>query len=283
MHRTKIATHITAEACRRTPTARCGTYKTFAFRAASLYDFTSASGKEYRALQVVILAGGRGTRAYPYTEYLPKPMMPVGGKPIVARVMEIFAQQGHVDFIVSVGYRKEIIQDYFAHRRNDWNVTIVDTGDETDTGSRIKRCRHILKDTFFATYSDGVCDVSLPALQGFHQSHGGLFTVTSVPLISQYGTIEADETGRILAFREKPVLRDYWINAGFFIMNAEVFDHWEGENLEREVMPELQRRGLLYTYKHNGFFKSMDTHKDQQELEQIYERGDLPWLLPAVA
>ena len=137
-------------------------------------------------MQVVILAGGRGTRAYPYTEYLPKPMMPVGGKPILARVMEIFARQGHVDFIVSVGYRKEIIMDYFAHRRNDWSVTIVDTGEETDTGSRIKRCRHILDDTFFATYSDGVCDVDLSSLRAFHQSHDGLFTVTSVPLISQY-------------------------------------------------------------------------------------------------
>jgi glucose-1-phosphate cytidylyltransferase len=234
-------------------------------------------------VQVVILAGGRGTRAYPYTEYLPKPMMPVGGKPILARVMEIFAQQGHVDFVISVGYRKEIIVDYFEHRRNDWNVTIVDTGDETDTGSRIKNCRHVLEDKFFATYSDGICDVNLANLQAFHQAHDGLVTVTSVPLVSQYGTIESDEAGRILAFREKPVLRDYWINAGFFLMDTDVFDHWEGENLERDVMPGLQRERLLYTYRHNGFFKSMDTHKDQQELEQIYERGKLPWLLPAVA
>jgi glucose-1-phosphate cytidylyltransferase len=234
-------------------------------------------------MQVVILAGGRGTRAYPYTEYLPKPMMPVGGKPILARVMEIYARQGHLDFIISVGYRKEIILDYFENRQNDWNVTIVDSGDETDTGGRILACRHLLKDRFFATYSDGICDVNLAHLQAFHQAHDGLVTITSVPLVSQYGTIEADESGRIRAFKEKPVLRDYWINAGFFIMDSAVFDHWEGDNLEREVMPALQKRDLLYTYRHNGFFKSMDTHKDQQELERIYEGGNLPWLVPSAA
>jgi glucose-1-phosphate cytidylyltransferase len=229
-------------------------------------------------VQVVILAGGRGTRAYPYTEYLPKPMMPVCGKPILARVMEIFARQGHVDFVISVGYRKEIIVDYFESKRADWRVTIVDTGEDADTGSRIRGCSHVLGDTFFATYSDGICDVDLARLQTFHHAHQGLVTVTSVPLVSQYGTIEADAAGRILAFREKPVLRDYWINAGFFVMNKAAFNHWEGENLERDVMPALQRQNLLYTYRHNGFFKSMDTHKDQQELERVYERGNLPWL-----
>lgn len=234
-------------------------------------------------MQVVILAGGRGTRAYPYTEYLPKPMMPVCGKPILARVMEIFAQQGHRDFIISVGYRKEIILDYFENRRRDWNVSIVDTGDETDTGGRIKRCSHLLKDKFFATYSDGICDVNLADLVDFHDKHDGLVTVTSVPLISQYGTIEADASGRIMAFREKPVLRDYWINAGFFVLEPDVFDQWEGENLERDVMPSLQRKGLLYAYRHNGFFKSMDTHKDQQELEALFDRGELPWLQPVTA
>ena len=114
-------------------------------------------------MKVVILAGGRGTRAYPYTEYLPKPMMPVGGKPIVARVMEIFAQQGITDFILSVGYRKETILDYFETRRANWRVTIKDTGEEADTGSRIKRCSELLDETFMATYSDGICDVDLAA------------------------------------------------------------------------------------------------------------------------
>ena len=229
-------------------------------------------------MQVVILAGGLGTRAYPYTEYLPKPMMPVGGKPILARVMEIFARQGHRDFILSVGYRKEIIEDYFSHPRADWRVTIVDTGEKTDTGGRIANCRHLLKERFFATYSDGICDIPLSKLVKFHDSHAGLATITSVPLISQYGTIDADPDGRIRVFREKPVLRDYWINAGFFVMDPEVFDHWKGDNLERDVLPGLLRQGLLYSYRHDGFFKSMDTQKDQQELEKIYEFGNPPWL-----
>jgi glucose-1-phosphate cytidylyltransferase len=205
-------------------------------------------------------------------------MMPVGGRPILARVMEIFARQGINDFIISVGYRKEIILDYFSLPRRDWNVKVVDTGNTTDTGGRIARCRHLLEGKFFATYSDGICDVDLAKLVAFHDAHDGLATVTSVPLISQYGTIEFDEAGKITSFREKPVLRDYWINAGFFVMEPDVFDHWEGENLERDVLPALLRRGLLYTYNHDGFFKSMDTQKDQQELEKLYEFGDPTWI-----
>lgn len=232
-------------------------------------------------MQVVILAGGKGTRAYPYTEYLPKPMMPVFGKPILVRVMEIFASQGHTDFVLSVGYRNEIIRDYFATPRGNWRVEIVDTGEETDTGGRISGCRHLLRDDFFATYSDGLCDVDLARLCGFHQAHSGVVSVTSVPLVSQYGTIEADASGRVTGFHEKPALRDHWINAGFFVMSPAVFEHWHGENLEREVLPALQGKGLLYTYRHRGFFKSLDTHKDQQELEQAFEQRRLPWPAPA--
>jgi glucose-1-phosphate cytidylyltransferase len=234
-------------------------------------------------VKVVILAGGRGMRASPFTEYMPKPMMPVCGKPIVLHVMEIFARQGHTDFILSVGYRKENIIDYFQTRRPGWNVSIVDTGEETDTGGRVERCRHLLDDTFMVTYSDGLCDVNLADLVAFHHGHQGLVTVTSVPLESQYGTIEADAEGRVLAFREKPILRDHWINAGFFVLDPAVFEKWQGENLEREVLPVLQAQGALYAFRHNGFFKSMDTHKDQQELERIYEEGRIPWLQPAAA
>src|ERR1700737_926017 len=246
-------------------------------------SLVSYSGRVGPPVKVVILAGGRGTRASPFTEYMPKPMMPVCGKPIVARVMEIFARQGHVDFILSVGYRKEIIVDYFETRRADWHVTIVDTGEDADTGARVERCRHLLRETFMVTYSDGICDVNLAELSAFHQTHPGLATVTSVPLTSQYGTIEADGTGRVLAFREKPTLRDHWINAGFMIFDPAVFEFWQGENLEREVLPALLHKGVLYAFRHNGFFKSMDTHKDQQELDvtrhaialhDFFHRGD---------
>ncbi|MBL29383.1 MAG: nucleotidyl transferase [Rhodospirillaceae bacterium] len=221
-------------------------------------------------MNVVILAGGRGLRAYPFTEYLPKPMIPVCGKPIIVRVMNLYAKQGIKEFIISLGYRKEAIEDYFADRTTPWKVSLVDTGDESDTGGRIYNVRDRVSDTFMATYSDAVCDVPLDKLLEFHHSHDGLATITSVPLPSQYGTIDADENGRILAFREKPILREHWINAGFFVMDKAIFDHWKGDNLEREVLPNLQKEGLLYTYRHDGFFKSMDTHKDQLEMEELF-------------
>ncbi len=228
-------------------------------------------------MQVVILAGGKGTRAYPYTEYLPKPMMPVNGKPILRQVMQIFADQGHHDFIVSLGYRKEIIIDYFENRLEEWHVDLVDTGEDTDTGGRIFNLRDRIQGTFMATYVDGLSDIQLDKLTEFHHSHKGLVTITSVPLISQYGTIDCESDGRIVAFKEKPILREHWINAGFFMMDPEVFDHWEGNNLEREVFPALLTKGLLYTYQHDGYFKSMDTYKDQQELEQMFVNGKIHW------
>jgi len=228
-------------------------------------------------MQVLILCGGKGTRAYPYTEHLPKPMLPINGQPILIHVMRIFAEQGHKEFILSLGYRKEVIIDYFDRKTLDWDVQFVDTGEETDTGGRIEKCRHLLRGTFFATYVDGLSDVSLDKLVNFHHSHKGLATITSVPLISQYGTLDCDESGKIVAFKEKPVLREHWINAGFFVFDPEVFNHWEGGNLERQVFPALLKKELLYTYRHNGFFKSMDTYKDQQEIEQMFQEGKILW------
>lgn len=229
-------------------------------------------------MQVIVLCGGRGMRAYPYTEYLPKPMLPVNGSPILMHVMQIYLDQGFGDFILSVGYRKDVIADYF-HRKtlDDCQVRCIDTGADTDTGGRILNCREALDGTFMATYADGLADVPLGDLLAFHRSHGGLVTITTVPLISQYGTLELDDRGKVCAFREKPVLRDHWINAGFFVFDKKVFDYWEGKNLEREVFPRLSRDGLLFAYRHAGFFKSLDSHKDQLEIEEMVHRGEMPW------
>ncbi|HEY7297836.1 MAG TPA: hypothetical protein VH684_07860 [Xanthobacteraceae bacterium] len=172
-------------------------------------------------------------------------MMPVFVKPILVRVMEIFTSQGHPDFILSIGCRKEIFCDYFGTLKDNWGVEIVDTGEERDTGSRVRLCRDRIRGDFFVTY------------------------------------IEADRSGQVTAFREKLVLHDHWINAGFSVMSQSVLEHWEDENLEREVFTALQRRSLLYTDRHSGFFKSMDTHKDQQDLERAFEQGLLP--RPALA
>jgi len=233
-------------------------------------------------MKVVILCGGKGTRAYPYTEYLPKPMLPVNGSPILVQVMRIYAEQGFDEFVLSVGYRKEIIEDYFHEKSARWKIDIVDTGPETDTGGRIERCRDHVGDTFFATYADGLSDVSLERLLAYHKSHGGLATITGVPLPSQYGTMQADANGRIGSFKEKPILRDHWINAGFFVFEKAAFDHWDGTNLEREVFPSLSRKGLVYMHRHDGFFKSMDSFKDQQEFEALASAGNPPWRRHAV-
>jgi glucose-1-phosphate cytidylyltransferase len=170
-----------------------------------------------------------------------------------------------------------VIDDYFSGRSMGANVQVVDTGEDTDTGGRIFACRDLVGDEFFATYADGLSDVNLETLLAYHRSHKGLATMTGVPLISQYGTIESDDSGRITCFREKPVMREHWINAGFFVFDRKVFDHWRGENLEREVFPGLAEKGLVYTYKHDGFFKSMDSYKDQREFEALLKNGDAPW------
>lgn len=232
-------------------------------------------------MQVVILCGGKGTRAYPYTEYLPKPMMPVASQPILLRVMSIYAAQGHTEFLLSLGHRKEVIIDYFDRKSMDWDIQFVDTGEDTDTGGRISNLQHLLRDQFMATYADGLSDVRINELIDFHNQHDGLATVTGVPLVSQYGTIEMQGNGCIEAFREKPVLREHWINAGFFVFDKAVFDHWEGASLEKHVLPALVRDQRMFAYQHDGFFKSMDTYKDQQEIEQMFASGAMDWCINA--
>lgn len=228
--------------------------------------------------RVVILCGGKGTRSYPFTEYFPKVMMPINGTPIVVHLMRIYAQQGFTEFVLAAGHRKELLYDYFDGRFREWNVTIVDTGAESDTGERVRRCAHEVGDTFFATYGDGLGNVDLAALLAYHRSHGGLATITSVPLRSQYGLVLADAEGRVTRFEEKPVIHDHWINAGFFVFEKAAFDHWEGNNLETDVLPRLAGSKMLHRFLHKGFWKSMDTSKDQQEMEKLSVAGLPPWM-----
>lgn len=229
-------------------------------------------------VKVLILCGGKGTRAYPFTEHFPKVMMPVNGSPILMHLMRIYASQGFRNFVLAAGHRKEMLYDYFSHRALDWNIEIVDTGDDADTGDRVIRCAEYLGKTFFATYGDGLGDVDLQSLLEFHQGHGGLATLTTVPLRSQYGLVRFNGDGRVVAFQEKPVIQDSWINAGFFTMEKAAFENWNGHNLEGDVLPEIARHDKLYAYRHDGFWKSMDTSKDQQELEKLYNAGDAPWM-----
>ena len=225
-----------------------------------------------RDMSVVILCGGMGTRAYPYTRRIPKALMPVDEVPIVEQVMRIYASFGYRNFVLSVGYLKEHIIEYFGRRASElgWSIRCVDTGETTDTGGRILGCREYLTPTFHATYCDGLGDLDLGALLAFHRAHGSQATMTAFPLRSQYGLVYADEGGRVTHFDEKPVLADHLINAGFFVFDEQVFDRWEGSNLERDVLPALAENEALYIYRHSGFWRSMDTHKDQQELSGLW-------------
>lgn len=217
-------------------------------------------------MKVLILCGGAGTRAYPLTRRMPKALMVVAGLPIVEQVMRIYASQGFNEFVLAVGYLKEDIQKYFKHHSR-WQVQCVDTGDATDTGGRVRRALPHLGDTFHATYCDGLGDVDLRRLVAFHRQHGNSATLTAAPLRSQYGVLHADDQGRITEFVEKPTLPEYWINAGFFVFDKRAIETTDGENLERDILPELSRQRFLHVYRHHGFWRSMDTHKDQLELD----------------
>jgi glucose-1-phosphate cytidylyltransferase len=227
-------------------------------------------------MDVIILCGGKGTRAYPFSDLFPKVMMPVGGTPILVHLMKIYAEQGFTNFILAAGHRQEILRDYFDGRFTDWKVRIVDTGAESDTGERIRRCAPYASESFFATYGDGLGDVDLHALVRAHRQHGARATLTSVPLRSQYGTVHFDADGRVQRFQEKPVIGDYWINAGFFVFHRSVFNK-AGGNLETDILPQLANSGELFVYRHCGFWKSMDTSKDQQEMESLINSDAAPW------
>jgi glucose-1-phosphate cytidylyltransferase len=232
-------------------------------------------------MEVVILCGGKGTRSSPFTDVFPKAMMPIGGTPIIVHLMRVFARYGITRFVLAAGHRQEMLQDYFTGRFSDWSVEVVDTGEETETGDRIRKCESFVGDTFMATYGDGLGNVDLGELLSSHRRNGGLATVTSVPLRSQYGTVHFSRTNQVESFQEKPIIRNYWINAGFFVFEKKCFPLWEGRNLEAEILPQLVKLGKVYTHCHEGFWKSMDTSKDQQEMEAIYRAGNPPWMREA--
>jgi glucose-1-phosphate cytidylyltransferase len=197
-------------------------------------------------------------------------------------VMEIFAEQGFADFVLAAGYKAEALRDFAKSLPSDWRVDVVDTGEETETGERVFRCRDLLEESFFLTYADGVGNVDLSALRSFHDAHEGCATVTIVPLPSQYGTVDADADGHVVRFLEKPRLLDHWINAGFFVADKHIFDDWPGDDLEQDVLPALAERGELRAFRHKGFWQSLDTYKDSRALTSLSDEaersgGRAPW------
>jgi glucose-1-phosphate cytidylyltransferase len=205
-------------------------------------------------------------------------MLEIGGRPVLHHVMEIYARQGLTDFVLATGYKGDVIADWAKTLTEGWAVDCLDTGDDADTGERMRAAATHVGEPFLATYGDGLGNVDVGAIVRWHREHGGAATVTVVPLPSQYGTIDSDDSGRVTAFREKPLLRDHWINAGFMAFDPGAVLDTPGPSLERDMLPALGAAGELYAYRHEGFWKSMDTHKDVVELNTLANEEGHPWL-----
>jgi glucose-1-phosphate cytidylyltransferase len=257
-------------------------------------------------MKLVILAGGLGTRIAEETHLRPKPMVEIGGKPILWHLMKIYASHGITDFIICCGYKGYVIKEYFVnyglhqadvsvdlasgqltfHRRQaeDWRVTLVDTGEFTMTGGRLKRVRSYLNDSPFCfTYGDGLADVDISALIRFHQSHGRLATVTAVQPPGRYGRLDLDygdtEIPLVSGFLEKPHGDGDWINGGFFVLDPSVIDRIDDDQTSWEQGPlgSLALDGELRAWRHTGFWQPMDTLRERQLLESLWQSGDAPW------
>lgn len=229
-------------------------------------------------LSVAILCGGKGTRAYPHTLEVPKPLLEIGDQPILRHVMDIYAAQGSRRFTLLAGFKAELIADFADQLPDGWDVEVLDTGESANTAERVWAARDRLTDPFFATYGDGLGNVDLGSLLEFHMKHNGCASLTTVPLRSQYGTVDTDGDNHVTRFQEKPVLHSHWINGGFFVFGHNAFSLWQGVDLEKEVLPHLAMKGELFGYRHYGFWKSMDTHKDALELAALVEGNVAPWM-----
>lgn len=252
-------------------------------------------------MKAVILAGGLGTRLSEETSTRPKPMVEVGGKPILWHIMKLYSHYGIRNFIICLGYKGYMIKEYFANyylhmsditidmNRNEtrihqnnaepWSVTLIDTGELTMTGGRLKRIKEYLADEpFFLTYGDGVSNVNIKDLLAFHESHGRLATVTATQPPGRFGALDVDDD-RVKAFQEKPHGDGGWINGGFFVLSPKVIDMVDGDNTiwEQEPIQRLSSEGELRAYFHHGFWHPMDTLRDKQYLERLWEQGGAPW------
>jgi glucose-1-phosphate cytidylyltransferase len=255
-------------------------------------------------MKVVILAGGLGTRLREETEYRPKPMVNIGKRPILWHIMKTYASHGHSDFVICLGYKGDLIRDYFLnyktyncdfsvclgsgtveihgnHEEDGWRVTLAETGESTLTGGRIRRVKNYVRNaTFMATYGDGVADIDINRLVTFHREHRKLATVTAVRPSSRYGELGI-EGGKVTLFREKPQVNEGWINGGFFVFEPQVLELIRGdeESLESGLLTRLVAHEQLAVYQHEGFWQCMDTFREVQLLNSLWDSGKAPWAL----
>ena len=252
-------------------------------------------------MKTIILAGGLGTRLAEETALRPKPMIEIGGRPILWHIMSTYAKFGHKDFLVACGYKGEIIKEYFrsyaiyssdlfVNLRDgtytvanpcgpDWQVGLIDTGQETMTGGRLRRLKALVgQQTFMVTYGDGVADIDIGALVAFHRKQGKLATVTAVSPIARFGSLQLNED-RVVQFAEKPRSGEVWINGGFFVFEPPVLDYISSDQtmLEGEPLERLASEGQLAAYRHKGFWHPMDTLRDKHFLETLWASGEAPW------
>jgi glucose-1-phosphate cytidylyltransferase len=255
-------------------------------------------------MKVVIFAGGLGTRLSEETSVRPKPMVEIGGKPILWHIMKIYSHYGYNDFIVCLGYKGNVIKEYFInyflynsditvqlhdnkldiHYANteSFKVTLVETGLETNTAGRLQKIKaYVENETFMLTYGDGVADINIQELVSFHKKHGKLATITSIILPSRYGKIKMDENNIVTSFDEKPREEGYWINGGFFVLDPAIFNYLHGDmdtvQWEKKPLSDMANDGQLAAYKHHGFWKCMDALRDKIELEELWNGGNAPW------
>lgn len=254
-------------------------------------------------MKVVILAGGFGTRIIEESHLRPKPMIEIGERPILWHIMNIYSHFGFNDFIICLGYKGCVIKDYFAHyflyesditfdfrnHNNEfihthtakpWTVTLANTGIDTMTGGRVKRIQqYVHNQTFMLTYGDGVADIDIKKLVDYHKSYGKMVTITSVQPSGKFGALDIDENNNVKSFKEKPKGDRNWINSGFMVMEPGIFDYLEGDLtvLEKEPFEAIARNGQLVAYKHSGFWQPMDTMRDKNLLDRLWESGKAPW------
>lgn len=253
-------------------------------------------------MKAVILAGGFGTRLAEETNSRPKPMIEIGGKPILWHIMKMYSAHGINDFVICLGYKgyfiKEYFSNYFLHtsdvtidlRDNNmqvhhntsepWKISLIDTGPHSMTGGRIKRIEpYITEDTFLLTYGDGVSDVNIQATIDFHQSHGKLATMTTVQPPGRFGIIDLNQDAQVKAFKEKPAEGDGWINGGFFVLNRSIFDYINNDDciFERGPLEKLASDQQLMAYHHKGYWQPVDTLREKMLLEKLWQEGNAPW------
>ncbi|MBO6517685.1 MAG: glucose-1-phosphate cytidylyltransferase [Bacteroidia bacterium] len=253
-------------------------------------------------MKVLLLAGGFGTRLSEETGIRPKPMVEIGGMPILWHIMKMYSQHGFNEFVILLGYKGYFIKEYFANYylhssdvtldlannqmevhnnySEPWKVTLLDTGLHTMTGGRIKRAKdHIGNEPFMLTYGDGVADVDVTSLVEYHKQKQGLITMTSVQPDGRFGALITDDQNRITSFKEKPKGDDAWINGGFFVCQPEVLDYISDDTtiFERDPLENLANDGKLFTYRHSGFWKCMDTLRDKQKLNELWDSNECPW------